>query len=261
MHPTLFHLGPVQVHSYGTLLMVGFLAGILLSRREARRRQLSPDLPLDLGVWVLLASVAGARLIFAALNWNDFASRPVEVFFVWKEGGLSFHGGLLGGIVAALLFCRRHGLSFWVVADMLSPGLALGYALARIGCFLNGCCYGGPTDLPWGVQFPRWPDSPLLTPPSHPAQLYASLGSLLILEVLMSIRSRLRQPGQLFLTYLILYAILRTGVEVFRKGFSAQVLVDGMTEAQVLSAGIIVIAVALLLARRRRAVPPPASPA
>ncbi|MBE9566318.1 MAG: prolipoprotein diacylglyceryl transferase, partial [Proteobacteria bacterium] len=93
---TLLHIGPIEIHSYGTLLMLGFVAGVLLARREARRLGLSPELPLDLAIWLLIAGVVGARGLFVALNWIDFAPRPFEVFYIWNQGGLSFHGGLLG---------------------------------------------------------------------------------------------------------------------------------------------------------------------
>jgi len=242
--PTLFRIGPVDVHSYGTLLMVGFLSAILLSRRQARRMGLSADLPLDLGVWVLVAAVVSARVMFVALNWDYYSPRPAEVLYIWRQSGLSFHGGLLGGVLAGVLFSWRRGLSFWTVADMVSPGIALGYAIARVGCLLNGCCYGVPTELPWGMTFPLYPDSQITTDPSHPTQIYAALGSLAILAVLLRARSRLTVPGRLFLLYLMLYSVLRSGIEVLRRGATADIAIDGVTQAQVASA--IIFTAALL---------------
>jgi phosphatidylglycerol:prolipoprotein diacylglycerol transferase len=252
MHPTLFTIGPVHVHSYGTLLMLGFLAGVALSWREARRLRLQPDTAIDLGVWVLIAGVVGARAVFVAMNWADFAAHPVEALYVWSEGGLSFHGGLLGGVVAGLLFARRRGISFWTLADMVAPGLALGYGIARFGCLLNGCCYGAPTGLPWGVRFPLWPDSEITTEPCHPTQVYAAVGSFAILVVLMVVRRRLTVPGQLFLLYLVLYAPVRAAIEVLRKGYTAQVLFDGVTQAQFAGAVIFVGALIWFVQRGRR---------
>jgi len=233
--------------------MLGFIAGILLSRREARRLGLSTDIPLDLGVWVLIAGIAFARAMYVLLDWEFFADRPLEILYVWREGGLSFHGGLLGGILAGIVFTWQRKLSFWKIADMVAPGLALGYGIARFGCLLNGCCYGAPTDLPWGVQFPRWPDSEIMTAPLHPTQIYAALGSWTILAVLMACRRRLTAPGQLFCLYLMLYAPMRSIVEVFRRGYSAQVLFDGVTEAQAASAFIFLIACVGFVIRGRRA--------
>jgi phosphatidylglycerol:prolipoprotein diacylglycerol transferase len=252
MYPTLFEIGPVTIRSYGTLLMVGFVAAILLSRRQARRLGLSPELPLDLGLWVLVLALISARLAYAALNWADFAGHPVDVLCVWREGGLSYHGGLLGGLLAGVLFAWRHRISFWMLADMAAPGIALGYAIARLGCLLNGCCYGVRTSLPWGIRFLIWPDSQVTTEPSHPTQIYASLGSLLILVVLLKLQPRLRARGQLFLLYLMLYAPMRAAVEVLRKGVSAQILFDGLTQAQFASAVIFVLSVVGFVVRGRR---------
>jgi phosphatidylglycerol:prolipoprotein diacylglycerol transferase len=253
--PTLFHIGPVAVHSYGTLLMVAFFSGILLARREARRLGVHPDLALDLGTWTLVAAIVFARAAYVALNWSDFAPHPVEALYIWRQGGLTFHGGLLGGVLAALLLAHRRRVSTWLLADMSAPGLALGYAIARIGCFLNGCCYGGPTRLPWGVRFPLFPDSPLTTDPSHPTQIYAALGSLVILAVLLRLRSRLPGRGQLFLVYLMLYSVMRSAIEVLRKGYTAWPLLDGLTQAQVASAVIFLAALVIFVRRSRPAQP------
>ncbi len=252
MHPDLFRIGPVIIHSYGTLLMLGFICGILLSRREARRLGVSPDLPLDLGVWILIASVVFARALFVAMNWVDFSPYPLSALYVWREGGLSFHGGLLGGVMAVLAFAHRNKLSFWLLADVMTPGLVLGYGIARFGCLLNGCCYGAPTDLPWGICFPYYADSQITTEPSHPTQIYSALGSFFILAVLMLVRTRLSGRGQLFCLYLALYSPLRALIEILRKGYTAQVLFDGITQGQAASALIFICAVAgfILLGKR-----------
>lgn len=252
MFPTLFKIGPLTIHSYGTLLMVGFVAGILLSMREARRLDVSPEIPLDLGVWVLLAGVVFARATHVLLDWGAFANRPAEILYVWRTPGLSFHGGLAGGVLAGLVFTWGRKLPFWTMADMLAPGLALGYGIARFGCLLNGCCFGGPTSLPWGVQFPLWPDSAITTEPSHPTQVYSALGSFVILGILLAVRGRLRVSGQLFLLYLILYAPMRAAVEVLRRGVTADVLFDGVTEAQAASAVIFVAALWGFIVKSRR---------
>ena len=124
------------------------------------------------------------------------------------------------------------------MADMAAPGLALGYGIARFGCLLNGCCYGSPTDLPWAMRFPLWPDSAIMTDPSHPTQVYSALGSFLVLAVLLLVRNRLKVRGQLFLLYLMLSAPVRGVVEIFREGYTARALVGSITEAQVASAAI-----------------------
>ena len=257
MHPDLFHIGPVTVHSYGTLLMLGFLAGIWLAAREARRRGLPSELAIDLGLWTLVGGVILARAMFAALNWPDFASDPKRILYIWREGGLTFHGGLLGGVLAGALLARRRRISFWTLGDIAAPALALGYAIARIGCLLNGCCYGAPTSLPWGVRFPVFPDAGLSTQPSHPTQIYASLGSLLILAILLKARHRLRAPGQGFCLYLALYSVLRAAIEVLRRDYTATRFFDGITQAQGAS-GVIFLAALIGIFLLGRRTPPAA---
>jgi phosphatidylglycerol:prolipoprotein diacylglycerol transferase len=180
-----------------------------------------------------------------ALNWGEFSARPSEIVQIWRDGGLSFHGGLLGGILAGLLFAWGRRVPFATLADMTAPGLALGYGITRFGCLLNGCCYGAPTGLPWGIRFPLYPDSHIATDPSHPTQIYSAAGSFLILAVLLWARARMPARGQLFLLYLMLYSVMRAGIEVLRKGYTAQVLFDGITQGQAASA--VILGVALLL--------------
>ena len=252
MFPTLFKIGPVAIHSYGTLLMLGFVAGILLSVREAKRLDISPEVPLDLGIWVLIVGVVFARGTHVLLDWGEFANRPVEILCVWRTPGLSFHGGLAGGVLAGLVFTWRSRLPFWTVADMVTPGIALAYGIARFGCLLNGCCYGMPTGRPWAVEFAYWGDSEVRTLPSHPTQVYAALGSFAILGILLAVRGRLRAGGQLFLLYLILYAPMRAAVEVLRRGETAEVLFGDVTEAQAASAVIFVAALWGFIVKGRR---------
>jgi len=250
--PELLRIGPVSVHSYGTLLMLGFLASIWLASRQARRLGLPGEIAIDLGLWALVGGVIFARALFAGLNWSDYAADPKRILYIWREGGLSFHGGLLGGVVAGALLAHRRRVSFWTLTDVAAPALALGYAIGRIGCLLNGCCYGTPTSLAWGLRFPFFPGSGLSTQPSHPTQVYSSLGSLLILAILLKARGRLRAPGQLFCLYLALYSVMRGAIEVLRRDVSAARLLDGITQAQVASGVILVGALItmLLLAHR-----------
>jgi len=255
--PILFHVGPLAVHSYGVMLMLGFLAGLALSRRQARRVGLSPDVALDLGVWILLASIVLARLLYVGLNWREYFAHPLDILGVWREGGLSYFGGLLGGILAGLIYTRRTHLPFWLLGDVFAPGIALGYAITRVGCFLNGCCYGTPTSLPWGVVFPG-----ITTLPSHPTQLYSAAGSLLLTGLLLWLHPRLKAQGQLFAAYLMLYGVLRGIVEIFRLGVSAEELVLGrhhllLTQAQFVCVLLLVFGALLFLRLGRRGAPNP----
>lgn len=246
MHSILLKLGPITIYSYGFMLMLAFLAGTLVATRVARRRGIPGDVVLDLVAYLLIAALIGARVLYVALpeNWSYFQNNLGEIGKIWT-GGLSFHGGLLGGVLAGAWFCRRRQLPFLLMADILMPSLALGYAIGRLGCFLNGCCYGAPTDLPWAFRFHDPPVTGPLTAPSHPTQIYASLINLGIFALLWGLAMRKTRPGQVFFAYLALYAVYRFGIEFLRKGYTAREWLGGLTEAQVGSLVMLVVTVAL----------------
>ncbi|MCE5198426.1 MAG: prolipoprotein diacylglyceryl transferase [Armatimonadota bacterium] len=246
MHSTLFTIFGLPIRSYGLMMVIGFSLGLWRAQRAAQRRGLNSDRVYDLALTVLLSGVLGARLVYILLNMRTESFR--EFFAVWN-GGLSFHGGVLFAVVAAYLFTRKTKLSFWAYTDLLAPSVAIGYAFTRIGCFLNGCCYGAPTSLPWGVRFM---ENGTLTPPSHPTQIYAFLASLLIFFVLTRLEKLNRAPGFIFTSYLGLYGVYRFLIEFPRKGYSAQEWFMGLTQAQVVSIAMIVIAAIVILAVYRR---------
>jgi phosphatidylglycerol:prolipoprotein diacylglycerol transferase len=244
MHPVLLKIGPLRIAAYGTMLAVAFGVGIWLARREARRLKMDPERVTDLGLVVLVCSVVLARLVYVALHWHYFAGHPGEIVQVWT-GGLSFHGGLLGGVLGVGVYARLSKLGFWRLGEVCTPSIPLGYAITRMGCFLNGCCYGAPTSLPWALRFHLAPDRPELTVPSHPAQLYASALSLVLFAALMRLRRRPHADGQLFAWYLMGYGLVRIVVEYFRRGVTAQVVWAGVTQAQLASVFLIVAGVLL----------------
>jgi len=231
MHPILFHIGPVTIRSYGTMILLAFVAGIAWAMREARRREMDPGLILDLGVWLMLSGIFFARAAFIALDpyltWRDLP-------YVW-QGGLSFHGGLFGGVLAGVIFVRLRRIHFWTLADVCAPSIALGYGIARIGCLLNGCCYGGPTDLPWALRFTDY-HTGQLTSPSHPTQVYSTLAGWGLFAVLVAFGRRSRLPGAVFLLYLMGYSVIRFLMEYLRRGYTADPMpvawLAWLTEAQ-----------------------------
>jgi len=254
VYPVLFKIGPLRIASYGTMLAVAFVAGIWLARREARRQGVDPERVTDLGVVVLVCSVVAARLTYVLLHWKYFAGHAGEIVQVWT-GGLSFHGGLFGGVLGAAVYSKASRVGFWRLSEVCTLSLPLGYAIARLGCFLNGCCYGGRTSLPWGFAFHLTADRPEVTAPSHPAQLYASALNLLLFWGLLRLRRRPHREGQLFAWYLVGYSIARIIVEYFRRGVTASVVWDGVTQAQAASLVVIVLGVllSLWLGRRKEA--------
>ena len=221
MFPVLLRLGPFTLYSYGLMLALGFLAAVRVAGRRTASLGLSPS-AVQKAAWVsLLAGIAGARLAYVLLQWNLFRDNLWEIFRL-DHGGLVFYGGLAGGLLGGMVSVRRAGLPLMKTADLLVPPLVLAHAIGRIGCFLNGCCYGKPASVPWSAAFPS--DGI----PRHPTQLYESAFLFLLFFVLVKIplsfpRRRESQeaglippPGTVLLTYGFLYGIWRFGVEFLR---------------------------------------------
>lgn len=247
MHPVLVKLGPFTLRSYSVMVTLGVVAGFLWAWREFRRRNLPEDLLYDAAIVAVGLGALGARLLYVALNWSVYRTNLFAIVEIWKDGGLSFHGMVLGGAIGVWLLSWRYRVSFLRVADAGAPSLTLGHAFGRIGCFLNGCCYGLPTVMPWGFEFHN-PAIGIDTLPSHPTQLYEAAGLLLLFALL--VRFSLRSPynGAVFIWWVIGYSVLRFIVEFWRAGVTAEV-VNGLTYAQWLS--IVLFAIALAYHRWR----------
>lgn len=157
---------PVPIHAYGVVLALAFVAGIAMGVVNGRRIGLGTDQVLDLAVWFLVSAMVGARALYIVLYPAQFPT--VWSWFALTQGGLVFFGGFLATAATMIAFGKWHRIRLRDLGDMIAPCLILGHAVGRIGCFLNGCCYGRPTDLPWGVVFPRLGDGL----PRHPTQLY-----------------------------------------------------------------------------------------
>lgn len=227
MRSTLFKVFGIPIRAYGLMMVVGFALGIWRAVRVSLTRyRIPPERVYDIGIVALVGGVIGARALYILLNPET--ERWAEFYAVWR-GGLSFHGGLAAAIAAGWVYTRIAGLRFWDCADLVAPSIALGYAIARIGCFINGCCYGAPTNLPWAVRFGE--HGPL-TPPSHPTQLYASLANLLIFAALVRAERMRRAPGFVFAVYIGLYGVYRFLIEFLRAGYTAQIWAFGLTQAQ-----------------------------
>ncbi len=230
MHPILFQLGPIALYSYGLMVAIGYLVAVALAAQRARRVGIDPTRIQTLSWVVLLMGLIGARAAYVFLYWDLFRFHPVEVIRL-DHGGLVFYGGLLGGIGGGLWYVRRSGLPLWPTVDLMIPPLVLGHALGRIGCFLNGCCYGKPTALPWGVPF-------LDGVVRHPTQWYESAALILLLGWLKIVERRNPKPGTVALTYGLLYGSWRFFVE-FLRGDNPTVA-WGLTVFQWVSVGLIV---------------------
>jgi len=251
MLPRALHVGPVTLYYFGIFVFLGFLAGLWLGARLCRERGVPGEALLDAGTPILAAGIAGARLLFVALNWAEFAARPWEIPAFW-HGGMSFHGGALAGALAGALWIRRRRLPALAIADAAAPALALGYAVGRIGCLLNGCCYGASTSLPWGMRF-EGPSHP----PHHPAQVYAAAAGLLLTGLLVWSYRRPHRAGQVMALFAGGYSVYRFAIEGLRSGVTAQVAALGLTQAQLFSLLCLAAAVTWWLWLRRHGAPAP----
>lgn len=252
MYPVLFHLGPLTIHAYGVLLALGAGLGLVLLSRLARKSGLDPERLTSLALWVLLAALAGARLMFVLLEPAGFLKAPWRFFYIW-QGGLVFYGGVIAGLAVGLFLARRWGIPLLAMMDCFAPALALGQAFGRLGCFMAGCCYGRESDLPWAVTFTH----PLtLAPPGiplHPTQLYSAGALLLIFAFLMWLWPRRRAAGQVFFAYGVLHGLARVIIEQFRGDWRGPEVVWGLTPTALMGLGLAVgCAVGLVVLHRRR---------
>ena len=211
-------LGPFALHTYGLFVAAGFLLGISWSMREARQRGLDPNMVSDLGFYIILGAILGARLLYVLINPTYFWHNPQEILMFWK-GGLVFSGGAIMAAVFAMAFLRFKRQDKWVWMDTLAPGIGLGEAVGRIGCLAAGCCYGASCDLPWAISFFHPESLAPLHVPLHPTQLYHSLAGLACFAVTLAAKNRLRAPGQLMGLFLILFGAFRYVIELFRADY------------------------------------------
>jgi len=166
VHKIAFQIGSLTIHWYGVLVALGFLAGLWTASRRGLKEGFAPEKVFDAGVWLILGTVIGARALYVISYWDKlmeaprFPSMPWTEIFMVQRGGLVFYGGLIGASLATVLYAYKNKLSLWRFADTLAPSIALGYVPGRIGCLMNGCCYGKATDVPWGIHFPSGHETP-----------------------------------------------------------------------------------------------------
>ncbi len=246
INPVLLELGPLQVRWYGVMWALSFLFVYWYVRRSARRNIIRmTDNDVDwLMVWLVAGVIIGARL-FEVLVWEPayYFANPGEIIAIW-HGGLSFHGGLLGGLVAGYLFARKRKINFLELCDICIIPIALGQALGRIGNFINGELYGRIADVPWAVKFPGAEGY------RHPSQLYEAAYNVVIFLVLLSIGQKRMARGSLFALFLILYSVFRFITEYFREPTA---FVGPLTLGQALNIPVFIAGVALLFWLRRKA--------
>lgn len=245
MHPDLFSIGPVTLHSYGLFVALGFIAGILIAIRLGKTVGFTSNAVMDMGFIMILTGIIGSRLVYVIIDLPNFISNPLDIFKIW-EGGLVFSGGLVAVIIVMLLYTRHHKLNIWTTSDLWAPAAALGQAIGRIGCFFAGCCYGKPTDVSWGVIFTNPKSIATLNVPIHPTQLYSFLSSFIIFIIQIILHSKKKFEGQVFLWFLIFHSTARLFLERFRGDSRGIILTDDLTMTQFIALVILIGSVTAL---------------
>lgn len=278
MLPILFNIGPLPIHAYGLMIAIGFLAALYFIQRECRKADIDPDVIGNAAMYSLILGIAGTRVLHIIMFPEYYSwSRPLGWFAIW-EGGLVFQGGPPPVLLFLYFYFKKHKISFWKVIDIAAPYLALGHGIGRIGCFLNGCCYGKRTDAALGVAFRRIPGDPSVEPngsppyldqlreglidshahwslPVHPTQLYESAGLILLCFLMLAIRKAWRPfDGFMLAVYFVTYGLLRFTIEFFR-GDDNPTRIAGLSDQQVFSLSFALLGVAFfayMLWRKRR---------
>lgn len=256
MHPILFYVGSNPIHTYGVLGAVGFLVVVFIVLRRSRALMINRDHVIDIIFWGAITGIVGSRAVFVYQSWDQ-----MNGFWDWvnfRQGGLVFYGALIPGLPVVALLMRKYKIPFFPFMDIIATALPLGHAVSRLGCFFAGCCYGTPTDLPWGVTYT---DSLTDAPhgvPLHPTQLYAVAYLVAIGALCNYFYSRKQFHGQVMLLYLLCYAVMRSLNEILRgdaaRGyFLEQVLGQTLSTSQGLSLIVAATALGVFLWGARRA--------
>lgn len=223
MHPILLKIGPFNIYSYGVMVAIGFGIFTFLAYRRAEKFNISRDKVIDLAILILVWGIIGARLLYILLNMSFYLANPLDIIKLSK-GGLVWYGGFAAALLAAIIYLKNNALNFWEVADLIAPYIALAQGFGRIGCYLNGCCYG--------IN-------------GFPVQLCASASLFVIFIILLVMQERRHYVGEIFLGYCVLYSLKRFVIEFFR-GDNPKIL-SVFTLSQIASVIIFIAALALFV--------------
>ena len=217
MYPLLLELGVINLYTYGVLLAAAYIIGLQYATVRARARGLDANRVMDLGIYIIISALVGAKLLLIIVDFDHFRQDPLTIL---RSGGV-FYGGFILAVSVAFWFVRRHAMPLWTTCDAFAPGIVLGQAVGRIGCLMAGCCYGKQTELPWGITFTNTLAAANVGTPLevslHPTQLYESGAALLILGILVFIERRGHGfAGRTFWSYLLLYPMARFIIEFYR---------------------------------------------
>lgn len=272
MYPRLFELGPFSIfsyeagpfaiYSYGVLLAAAYLVALRYSMMRGRQRGLDEARILDLGIYIIISAVVGAKLLLLLVDFDHFRQNPSDILSLARSGGV-FYGGLILAAIVGFWYANMHSLPIWTTCDAIAPGIALGHVVGRMGCLLAGCCYGRPTDVPWAITFhDSFAAANVGTPldvPLHPTQLYDAGAELFILILLLATERKGRPfAGRTFWAYILMYGISRFIIEFYRGDPRGIMPFGGLSTSQFISLLLVPLSVVMLIRLARRGAPSPA---
>lgn len=258
MFPKLFTVGHYfTLHTYGLLVALGLLVGLVTAGRFARRVGVASETVWNLGIYMALVGLLGSKLVLVASEWSYYGEHTGEILsWATLQAGGIFYGGLLFAVAVGAWYTWRYQLGFALLGDIYAPGIALGHVIGRLGCLSAGCCWGKPTNLPWAITFTNPYSEQLvgvpLNTPLHPTQLYEALAEAAIFGVLVWLWRRRRFPGQIFASYVMLYAVARFAIEFLRDDPRGGFLFGGALSAPQAFSGVLFVAAGLFWLRQRR---------
>ena len=258
MHPILFEIGRFPVYTYGVLLAAAYLLGLQFAIVRGRKRGLDANRTMDLGIWIIISALIGAKALLLIVEWDTFKADPDELWTLLRSGGV-FYGGLIAAVSVALWYLWRHRMPVWTVTDAFAPGIALGHVIGRLGCLFAGCCFGiRAEDLPWAITFhSEYAAQNVGTPlnvPLHPTQLYEAGAELVILILLLVTERKGRPfPGRTFWGYMFLYGVSRFIIEFYRG--DARGMIGSFSTSQFVSLIIVPLSIIMLIYLSRRPTP------
>lgn len=244
MHSAIFTVGHFTVHAYGLFLAIGFIFGLLRVSKIAPKYGFDKDRVVDLCIYILIAGVVGSRTLYVLANLHEYTFK--DALCIWN-GGLSFHGGILFGVIVGIIYAKVRKMNFWTVLDILSPSVCIGYGFTRIGCFLNGCCYGIESHNPWAVKMMTDEGVKLC----EPVQIYSCIISFVMFFVLCKFEFKKDKPGYVFTWYMILYGIYRFLIEFLRHHIASDYIIGFVSGGQILSLCMVAAGLMLLFFRYR----------
>lgn len=240
MYNDLLKIGPFTLHSYGLFIGIGFLVALILAEKRAPKNDMDPEAVSAFGLYCAVTGILGAKIMFCIVGWRDFIRDPLSML---GSSGLVVYGGIIGGILSAVLYCRLKKMNFWDIFDLILPSVAVAQGFGRIGCFMAGCCYGKETNAWYGIAFHHSDYAPNGVK-MIPTQLLSSAGMFLIAFLLFWYARYAKKAGQIGAMYMILYSIGRFGIE-FLRGDLARGSIGRLSTSQFISVFIVLIGIGL----------------